>query len=89
MLQSLTGAVEKRLDMMKKISESAGIERRYSVLPTCEAIYFGRTGLGNNECVETRNDIFKKEAPILSLTAAKLAIAQWGGDLADLRTSSL
>jgi predicted naringenin-chalcone synthase/aryl carrier-like protein len=84
MVTSLEGASEKRLEMMKKIGESAGIERRYSVLPTCEAIYFGRTGLGNNECVETRNEIFKKEAPPLSLTAAKLAIAQWGGDKADL-----
>lgn len=39
---------EKLQKMFAKIGESAGIERRYSVLPSIESIYFGRKGLGNN-----------------------------------------
>lgn len=39
---------KKKAAMFEKIGESAGIDRRYSVLPSIEAIYFGRKGLGNN-----------------------------------------
>ena len=46
---------EKLQKMFAKIGESAGIERRYSVLPSIESIYFGRKGLGNNGQHEARN----------------------------------
>lgn len=39
---------DKKAALFTKIGESAGIDRRYSVLPTIEAIYFGRKGLGND-----------------------------------------
>jgi len=74
----------KKAALFAKIGESAGIDRRYSVLPSIEAIYFGRKGLGNNENVEVRNAIFKSEAPALSLQSARAAIAQWGGNQMDL-----
>jgi predicted naringenin-chalcone synthase/acyl-CoA synthetase (AMP-forming)/AMP-acid ligase II len=61
-----------------KIGQSAGVDRRYSVLPSMEGIYFGRTGLGNNEPVQTRNNIYKREAPKLACKAAQQAIEQWG-----------
>ena len=107
---------KKKINMFTKIGESAGIDRRYSVLPSIEAIYFGRKGLGNNgqfketakfnvekakikilsllnncslpcsfsECVQVRNDIFKSEAPSLSLDSARAAIADWGGSKSDI-----
>jgi hypothetical protein len=115
----------KKAAMFTKIGESAGIDRRFSCLPSIEAIYFGRKGLGNNgphstaqracmrmwtlarsvwvqsltlhltvscicsscpssENVEVRNAIFKSEAPALSLDSARAAIADWGGDQADI-----
>ena len=74
----------KKASLFGKIGESAGIDRRYSVLPSIEAIYFGRKGLGNDQDVQTRNQLFKQEAPILALDAAKVAIADWGGDKMDI-----
>jgi hypothetical protein len=56
----------------------------YSVLPSIEAIYFGRKGLGNDENIEVRNAVFKAEAPALSLDSARAAIADWGGDKMDI-----
>ena len=38
----------KQAALFAKIGESAGIDRRYSVLPSIESIYFGRKGLGND-----------------------------------------
>jgi acyl carrier protein len=59
----------KKAALFEKICESAGIDRRYSCLPSIEAIYFGRKGLGNNEGVEARNAIFKEAAPVSSAFA--------------------
>src|SRR4051812_26379999 len=73
-----------RAALFAKVGESSGIDRRYSVLPSIESIYFGRKGLGNNESVEVRNAVFKTEAPLLSLESAKAAIADWGGDRLDI-----
>ena len=47
-----------------------------------DAIYFNRRGLGNDECIEARNAVFKREAPKLAVAAARKAIADWGGDKA-------
>ena len=38
----------KQSALFAKIGDSAGIDRRYSVLPSIESIYFGRRGLGND-----------------------------------------
>jgi predicted naringenin-chalcone synthase/acyl-CoA synthetase (AMP-forming)/AMP-acid ligase II len=70
--------------MFTKIGQGAGIDRRYSVLPSAESIYFGRTGLGNNEPIETRQEIFKREAPLLSLEAARRCLKSWGGCADDI-----
>lgn len=45
----------KKAALFAKIGESSGIDRRYSVLPSIESIYFGRKGLGNNEVNNTEN----------------------------------
>ena len=50
--------------LFRKIGETCMIDRRYSVLPSMDAIYFGRTGLGNDECIHARNAVYKREAPI-------------------------
>lgn len=39
---------DKKAKLFAKIGEASGIDRRYSVLPSIEAIYFGRKGLGND-----------------------------------------
>jgi hypothetical protein len=52
---------EKKAHLFSKIGESSGIDRRYSVLPSIDAIYFGRKGLGNDESVDVRNSVFKTE----------------------------
>ena len=66
--------------LFRKIGETCMIDRRYSVLPSMDAIYFGRKGLGNDECIQVRNAVYKREAPILAAAAANKAIEDWGGD---------
>jgi hypothetical protein len=43
------------------------IERRHMVFDLSDDVFFGRKGKGNDEGVEARNAIFKKEAVKLSL----------------------
>ena len=71
-----------RAALFRKIGQTCSIDRRYSVLPEMGAIYFGRRGLGQDECVEVRNAVYKREAPKLALEAARRAIDDWGGDKA-------
>ena len=66
--------------LFRKIGETCMIDRRYSVLPSMDAIYFGRKGLGNDECIHARNAVYKREAPALAAAAANKAIEDWGGD---------
>ena len=66
--------------LFRKIGETCMIDRRYSVLPSMDAVYFGRTGLGNDECVAARNAVYKREAPALAAAAANRALDDWGGD---------
>lgn len=66
--------------LFRKIGETCMIDRRYSVLPSMDAIYFGRKGLGNDECIHARNAVYKREAPTLAAAAANKAIDDWGGD---------
>jgi len=72
---------DKKSKLFRTIGSTTQIERRYSVLPGgIESIYYGRVGIGNDEGIETRNKIFKCEAPILAKEAAEKAIKDWGGD---------
>ena len=65
--------------LFRKIGETCMIDRRYSVLPSMDAIYFDRKGLGNDECIHTRNTVYKQQAPPLAAAAANKAIDDWGG----------
>ena len=68
--------------LFRKVGQTCGIDRRYSVLPSMDAIYFDRKGQGNDECIEKRNAVFKAEAPKLAVEAARRALSDWGGDKA-------
>ena len=68
--------------LFRKIGQTCSIDRRYSVLPEMGAIYFGRRGLGQDECVEARNAVYKREAPKLAVEAGRRAIDDWGGEQA-------
>lgn len=66
-----------------------GIDKRYSVLkdfqcPTEEATLFNKNFLEKIPCTQIRNDIYIQEAPKLALSAAKDAIAMWGGHATDI-----
>ena len=71
---------DKRAKLFRTIGATTQIERRYSALTDIQSIYYGRCGLGNDEGIETRNAIYKREAPVLARAAAEKAIEDWGGD---------
>lgn len=68
---------------LKKIFKSAAIEKRHGILPDFSLEATSPTLWEDGDKAPTtfeRNEIYKKYAPQLAQKAAKLAIAEWGGD---------
>ena len=73
-LIDLLGLDDEDAWMLQKIYQNSCIERRYSVLPTLlHPSYTGESHIG----MTTRNDIYKREAPLLAQKAALHAIERW------------
>lgn len=66
---------------LERVFRNSAIEKRYSVLEEfsreCDGESFWKEKIPTTQ---TRNEIYKKEAPKLSLEAAKKALTAWGGD---------
>lgn len=78
------GMDEKKSKLLKKIVAGTQIDRRHMVFDRADDVFFGRKGKGNDEGVEARNAIFKREAVTLSLQSAREALAAWGGDKSEI-----
>ena len=80
---NLTGKIK---DRMLRLYSNTAIEKRYSVLqdfhkPIGQWNFWGEDFPHNLPSGETRNKIYKKEAPKLAIEAAKSVTTSWGGDL--------
>ena len=79
----------KRQRVFKEIFKKSAINNRHTVLEESED-FSGVAYLLQSEhsekglSIEDRNKIYIKEAPKLSLQAAKDALNQWGGDSSDI-----
>lgn len=47
--------------------EGTHIAKRHMVFTKADDVFYGRSGKGNDEGVEARNTVFKKEAVLLAL----------------------
>lgn len=64
--------------LLKKIYKNSAVQKRYSVLP--DILHLKNAFIGMSE----RNDIYKKEAPVLAEKAAREAIKNWKGNLSQI-----
>jgi predicted naringenin-chalcone synthase len=78
------GLSEKKAKLLQKIGDGSKIDCRYMVFKGEEEIFFGRKGLGNDEGIEARNTVFKREAIPLSLKSAQAALDDWKGQKEDI-----
>lgn len=69
---------------LRKLYSASAIKQRHSVLPdfqkNAERSFWGKEFPKVVPGTEARNEIYKKQAPILALEAAKKALKSWGGE---------
>jgi len=79
-MADIMGLTEKNKERFIKIGQGTKIETRYMVLNKMEDVFFGRKYPAKDEGIEARNEVFKREAPLLAVAAAEKALADWGGN---------
>ena len=80
---------EEKKQKLNKIYQNSAIQKRYSVIgdfhkPRDEWEFWGPLYPQTIPGTSSRNAVYKKEAPLLSLKASQKALEQWGGSLSDI-----
>jgi predicted naringenin-chalcone synthase/acyl-CoA synthetase (AMP-forming)/AMP-acid ligase II/uncharacterized protein YkuJ len=73
---------DKSNDRFRKIGSHSGVGTRYSVLDNLGQIFWGKEGVnsGNDEFIDIRQQVYKREAVKLSIQSAADAVRDWLGD---------
>jgi len=68
-------------ERFKKISANTGIFTRYSAIDSLEGLFWGREGVnsGNDEFVDARQEVYKRESVRLSIESAADCLKDWMG----------